>query len=206
MLMYKIKNLSIINCPIKRFCTITTANIPANTIIAKELPFRPDDKYANETSQYNIAFILIKKALKIYPVKFLSLLPDELDINSIDYDKIKLAHLLYLPTIDKNTAILYATKYFRNTFRFDGSTCFLFDSVQYNHSCNPNVIFYQKGHHMIFRTVCDIKAGEELTVRYGNNIINFNLRQNKLLRYYNFICECVRCKNEQKLLMNKNTR
>ena len=200
MLIYRYPNLSKINCPMKGSCTIATTNIPANTIIAKEFAFRPDDKYLNEKNHYNIAFILVKKALKIYPEKFLSLIPDELDENSIHYDKIKSAHLLYLPSLDKNTAILYATKFFRNAFRFAGSACFLFDSSQYNHSCNPNIVFYQNEDHMIFRATRDIKAGEEITERYGNDIMNFKVRQEKLLHNYNFICECTRCRKEKLIL------
>lgn len=56
-----------------------------------------------------------------------------------------------------------------------------------NHSCKPNIYFYEKNNAMYFKTLCDIKKGNELKISYLRNKTNTSTKE-YLLNHYNFIC------------------
>ncbi len=64
-----------------------------------------------------------------------------------------------------------------------------------NHSCKPNIYFYEKNNMMYFEALNNIKKGEELCYSYLRNytFINQKDKQNYLFNHYNFICKCIIC-------------
>ena len=66
---------------------------------------------------------------------------------------------------------------------------FLIKGAKMNHSCNPNIIFYEKDDKMVFESCKTIKKGEELCYSYLRNNTDINHKQ-YLIDHYNFSCEC----------------
>eukprot|EP00730_Choanoeca_flexa_P014322 TRINITY_DN6223_c0_g1_i2.p1 TRINITY_DN6223_c0_g1~~TRINITY_DN6223_c0_g1_i2.p1 ORF type:complete len:405 (+),score=80.45 TRINITY_DN6223_c0_g1_i2:177-1391(+) len=76
----------------------------------------------------------------------------------------------------------------------------------FNHSCSPNCIQYgdiNARHvdddcfdHLVIRTVCDVEAGESLTLSYLELTLPSKARQALLLDHYGFACQCPRCERE----------
>ena len=69
----------------------------------------------------------------------------------------------------------------------------LFKGAMMNHSCIPNIIFYEKNNIMYFETLKDVNKNEELTYSYLRNSKNQVEKQNYLIDHYNFICNCKSC-------------
>lgn len=86
-----------------------------------------------------------------------------------------------------------------NGFNFKSKgTAMLYYGSFFNHSCDPNVIYYSSKGKMIFKAVRDICVGEELCISY----IAFcedddHIDRHLLLSNWNFTCGCVKCKTEK---------
>ena len=88
---------------------------------------------------------------------------------------------------------LYELKFKRNAFNYNGYAAILFEGAKFNHSCDHNVIFeptYEKGvNYMVFKTVRDVEAGEELCDNYLLSDKKGKSHQ-RLKEQYGFICTC----------------
>ena len=111
-------------------------------------------------------------------------------INNYPDKKIK----QFLLLIDTNILIFYYYKILFNAFDMN-TPAILPIGAKMNHSCKPNVYFYQKNNLMYFEALNDIKKNDELCYSYlrNYNFINQKDKQNYLLNHYNFICKCVMC-------------
>ena len=112
-------------------------------------------------------------------------------INNYPEKKIK----KYLLMIEHNTLYFYYFKILFNAFDMNGSAAILPIGAKMNHSCKPNVYFYQKNNLMYFEALTEIKAGTELCYSYLRNykFINQKDKQNYLFNHYNFTCNCIIC-------------
>ncbi len=68
-------------------------------------------------------------------------------------------------------------------------------SNQLNHSCVPNVVFAISQNKIKLSADQDIKAGEELTIKYVNHA-SYPKRQKELAKDYAFQCRCPKCVQE----------
>ena len=67
----------------------------------------------------------------------------------------------------------------------------------FNHSCSPNVLRASIGPYLIFRTLCPVAAGEELTISYIETEFLHEptaIRHAELAR--DFVCACSKCSKE----------
>ena len=112
-------------------------------------------------------------------------------INNYPDQKIK----KYLLMIDNNILNLYYFKILFNAFDMNNNAVILPIGAKMNHSCKPNIYFYQKNNIMCFEALTDIKAGTELCCSYLRNykFINQKDKQTYLFNHYNFICQCITC-------------
>ncbi|XP_043916583.1 histone-lysine N-methyltransferase SMYD3 [Protopterus annectens] len=67
-----------------------------------------------------------------------------------------------------------------------------------NHSCDPNCVIVFNGSQLLLHSVCEIQAGEELTIAYIDLIAPSFDRNKELLKRYCFICDCHRCQTQDK--------
>ena len=116
----------------------------------------------------------------------------------LELDKLCSTIYHYIYTYFKTTyttdeLLLLSAKYMCNAFEFGSSPIILFTGAQINHSCLPNVIFKKKGKFMIFYTVTNIKAGEEICDTYVDISLDKQKRHSRLLNQYGFTCLCIRC-------------
>ncbi len=112
-------------------------------------------------------------------------------INNYHDKKIK----KYLLLVDNDIIILYYYKILFNAFDMNNNPTILPIGAKMNHSCKPNIYFYQKNNMMYFEALCNINKGDELCYSYLRNykFINQKDKQNYLLNHYNFICKCIIC-------------
>lgn len=89
----------------------------------------------------------------------------------------------------------YYYKILFNAFQMNNKACILKIGAMMNHSCSPNIVFYEYNNTMIFESICDIKKGTELCYSY---LRNYKYKTNKdkldyLINHYNFKCGCDIC-------------
>jgi hypothetical protein len=186
---------------------IVIENIPKNTIIIKEKPGAFISYENKSESSHNDMYRMIYKIFYQSPnetvLKFLKLTPHILDLYCLPYAFYKSEIVTIQNKKIRNTLLsieskdlrLYCAKYCRNAFRFLNGSALLFNGTLNNHSCYPNVSFKESDGYMIFKTIRDIRKGEELYISYINTTnMNTKERQNHLLKNYGFICECIKCK------------
>ena len=178
--------------------------IKKGTIILKEVPKYNlfNQKQIDRTIE--MLYLMLKNEsdiniINLYPRKRINLLNNTSPylINLIKYinkypnDKIK----KYLLGIDINKLYQYYYKYLFNAFDMHSTPVLLFKGAMMNHSCIPNVIFYEKNYIMHFETLRDINKNEELTYSYlrNSNVISKIDRMNYLIDHYNFKCLCELC-------------
>ncbi|XP_028033447.1 SET and MYND domain-containing protein 4 isoform X1 [Bombyx mandarina] len=89
----------------------------------------------------------------------------------------------------------------KNIIKHDGKSVFLAGAVfptlaLFNHSCEPGVVRYFYGSHIVVRAVKNIKKGEEVCENYGPifTTVPKEKRQMELKDRYWFDCECIPCK------------
>jgi hypothetical protein len=109
--------------------------------------------------------------------------------------------------IDNNTIYFYYFKILFNAFDMNGTPAILPIGAKMNHSCQPNVYFYQKNNMMYFEALTDINIGDELCYSYLRNYkyLNQKDKQNYLFRHYNFTCQCIIC-SELECILDTNAR
>ena len=71
-----------------------------------------------------------------------------------------------------------------------------------NHSCNPNAFFYKREgvdrtNDIVLFAARNIKKGEEISISYINNAMDYDDRQALLEYPYRFTCICEKCKQEK---------
>lgn len=110
-------------------------------------------------------------------------------IKEANYDKIK-DDLLLSKNLNK-----YYYKYLFNAFEMYNSPVLLFIGAMMNHSCQPNIKFYEKNNAMYFEALTDIKKGDELTYSYLRNsgVTTDKDKKMYLIQHYNFKCQCKLC-------------
>lgn len=131
--------------------------------------------------------------------------------------QIKRSHLKTLPGVVLTNAFEIANDAGQDTHVL----CSL--ASRFNHSCSPNVsycplLLVKKGptqagegepacrSHMVFVTLKNVKAGDELTMNYlgwsadkqGCTFMDVTARRHRLARRYNFHCECPLCMAQAK--------
>ena len=62
-----------------------------------------------------------------------------------------------------------------------------------NNDCLPNSTYFCIGKFFISYCIKEIKKGEEITIRYNNRYLTYEDRQEKLLKYWGFKCNCQLC-------------
>jgi hypothetical protein len=167
-----------------------------------------------ETSDYNlfghyktnqildILYLMLKnkddiKIINLYPRNNIKLInqyknPYLIDLlKEIKYcsnNKIK----KFLLEHDNDTLYTYYYKILFNAFDMYGSPVLLFNGAMINHSCTPNVKFYESNNTMYFETLTNVKKGEEITYSYLRNVVIKTTKEKHLylLNHYNFKCQC----------------
>jgi hypothetical protein len=101
----------------------------------------------------------------------------------------------FLLAVDELVLYQYYYKYLYNAFEMHKSPVILFTGAKMNHSCRPNIIFFEKNNAMFFKTLTEILKGDELTYSYLRNCdLSEQKEQIKYLEYhYGFTCECQKC-------------
>ena len=62
----------------------------------------------------------------------------------------------------------------------------------------PNSVYFCIGKFFISYSIKEIKKGEEITIRYNNRSLTYEDRQEKLLKYWEFKCNCQLCEYQKK--------
>ena len=176
---------------------IATENIAKNEIILIEKPIYKE----------NDIIILLYSILKnkedniiknLYPRKNIELLNNNnpfLNISKIINNHPNKKIKQYLSLIDINIVYFYYYKILFNAFDMNNSPTILPFGAMMNHSCDPNIIFYEKNNLMYFQTLKNIKKNEELCYSYFRNYKPNNEKEKKiyLINHYNFECACTKC-------------
>lgn len=143
---------------------------------------------------------LINKNKKLWNM-FLTFCPNEIDeysINITDIEKIILLAptkiKVFLKNFEINNIILYYEKIKRNMFELNNYKTVLFDSVFFNHSCEPNLDYYfdNTTNQIKFIANKNIDKNEELLICYNEN-------SNKLKSTYGFECDCNLCLSNRRI-------
>jgi SET domain-containing protein len=134
--------------------------------------------------------------ISLYPREYMNLNNSYL-INLMklinNYNNHKIRKFLLL--IDIKTLYFYYSKILFNAFQMNNNACVLPIGAMMNHSCSPNIIFYEKNNTMIFEALTNINKNDELCYSYLRNYkyTNNKDKQLYLLNHYNFICQCSLC-------------
>ena len=67
-----------------------------------------------------------------------------------------------------------------------------------NHSCLPNTTFFAIGDFYLSLAIQDINIGDEITSSYCSLALSYDERQEKLMKYWGFNCNCELCNYENK--------
>lgn len=112
-------------------------------------------------------------------------------INKYNNQKVK----KYLLSVKIDLLYLYYLKILFNAFQMNNYSSILPLGAMMNHSCKPNIIFYEKNNMMIFEALTNINKNDELFYSYLRNYKYNNQKdkQNYLLNHYNFNCSCSIC-------------
>ena len=138
-----------------------------------------------------------KDIVNLYPRTYIDLSNTYLSnllkiINNYNNYKIK-KYLL----INSNILNFYFCKILFNAFEMNNYSTILPIGAMMNHSCNPNIVFYEKNNLMYFEAIVNIKKNDELCYSYLRNYkySNYKDKQLYLLNHYNFVCNCYECNN-----------
>lgn len=77
---------------------------------------------------------------------------------------------------------------------------YLFPTIsKMNHSCEPNCFIDREENHFLIRTLKKVKKNEELTLCYLQTgaLVPKRQRSEQLLKQWNFVCKCSRCRNPE---------
>ncbi len=172
---------------------IANENIKKGTKILIEKPIYIADDIIG------LLYIMLKNSsdkdlINLYPRGDFKLLNDKNNPYNIDlyklinkYDKnIK----KFLLSINEKQLYNYYYKILFNAFQLNNKVCILKIGAMMNHSCSPNIIFYENNNNMIFETNSNIKKGTELCYSYLRNYKLGKDNHKYLMDHYNFICNC----------------
>ena len=180
---------------------IALENIQKGEIILNEKPLFNLFGKKNNNYMLQMLYIMLKNnenhyILNLYPRNKIELINNDnpYNINLIkiinNYNDNKTKR--FLLSFDKSTLYLYYYKYLFNAFDMNNSPVILPIGALMNHSCTPNIIFYEHNNTMLFETLHNIKKGSELCYSYLRNYkskTNIN-KHTYLINHYNFICKC----------------
>jgi hypothetical protein len=183
---------------------IATTEIPVGTVILIEKPFYSID--LDDDTQYPYLEGLLDlhrdpKFLQMAPLKlttfdkFTSLVDDDFLKKAVNKDH----RFKSISHLNHDQLWLYYEKYSRNAFSFNQgqSAVLLSQGTFFNHSCLPNVIYFQVGNKMFFVTTQRILKNQELTISYINPVKQVKIRQSSIVKY-GFVCNCLFCLDKQK--------
>jgi hypothetical protein len=178
---------------------ISTTFIKKNTIILIETPLFNLFGFKIDNMIIQMLYLLLKNKdnnyiKELYPREPLLLINNSspYNINLIkiikEYSDNKIKQ--FLLEFNKETLYQYYYKYLFNAFSMYSSPVILPIGAMMNHSCTPNIKFYEKNNAMYFETIKDIKPNEELNYSY---LRNYKYSSNKekyeyLINHYNFKC------------------
>lgn len=193
----RIKQVAIKN---KNYGMIALKKIPKNTIIIKEVPaFQLDSKQEIISDIFQLLYqILTSNRIKEFNnfqpktsekfQNYRSALQKEL--NKLKHTQFNNIYIFFIENYSEDEILLLSAKYMCNAFT---PASILLIGAKLNHSCAPNVIFYQNKNQFYFKTTRDIEANEEICDNYVDITKNKETRQKRLLEQYGFICQCVKC-------------
>jgi hypothetical protein len=176
--------------------TFATKDIPEGEVVLREKLYN----LSHPKKDVSYSFRLIRELLDDPHAKkqFLDLVPLEKDPYFPKLTEEQEMHRKQiLPELTPEEAHIYYTKFARNAFGFGDHPGFLFYGTRMNHSCKPNVHYEKDGNHMVFRTTCPIRKGDEMLDSYINWRKPREERQAELLRRYGFSCGCSKCEAEK---------
>ena len=172
---------------------IANENIKKGEIILIEKPLY------QETDIIKLLYEILKNKedsdiISLYPRKNIELHNNPYLYNLIklinNYNNIKVKKFLCLI----NTKILnhYYCKILFNAFQMNSSCVILPIGAMMNHSCKPNIYFYEKQNEMYFEALTNINKNDELCYSYLRNYKYSNNKEKQiyLFNHYNFICKC----------------
>ena len=189
-------NINITIIKDENYKIIAKEKIKKGTIILVEKPI-----YI-ETDTIKLLYEILRNKddnniISLYPREYINLNNSYL-INLMklinNYNNYKVRKFLLL--IDVNTLYFYYCKILFNAFQMNNNACILPIGAMMNHSCKPNIIFYEKNNMMIFEALTNINKNDELCYSYLRNY-KYNNQKDKqlyLFNHYNFICQCSLCK------------
>lgn len=208
--MWKDNRISEVFIKKKGIGMIALTDIPANTLIMKEVPIsvvKINNQTVSDIFQilYDVLSDPNKKSLfeKFLPNSINEFEPHRNNLMK-EFHKLKKSRLNNIYQFINNNftndeILLYSAKYMCNAFEFNDGSAILINGAKFNHSCIPNVIFVSDENYMYFYTIRDIKTGEELTDNYVDIMSNTKTRKKRLYNQYGFDCQCERCIGSDKL-------
>ena len=183
---------------------ICNKNIKGSTIILEDIPICNDKTYLINSDiniLYNMFdYIIDEKIDQLYPRTY-----DNINnINKKGKYSFESQHIIKqilkcqnkkikrILLYDESKLELYYYKYLFNAFTMYNKPIILAIGSKFNHSCNPNIIFYERDNKMVFETKRDIKKGEELFISYLRNVPESEILKHSqyLLDHYNFNYLC----------------
>ena len=171
----------ITNDTIKGRSCISNKNIRKGETILIEKPFLVIDikEYKNIVQTLKLKINLLSKLMNLAPeTKYVHI--DESNVEK------------YLKEIIK--------KIKTNAFSYNSekSIAMLYFGSFFNHSCDPNLYYYQSGDKIIFKACKNIVVKEELCISYIQLYSEENyINRNERLKNWNFVCKCFKCKTDK---------
>lgn len=174
-----------------------TRSIPQGTVLVREKPILLKDEPLDDHYKYKF----IQKVLSdpYMSHSFIDMVPHEIDPEDpsvMQYDSLRAMHQAYLPELSPHEIRLYCMKYKRNVFSFKDKHGIFVYARRINHSCRPNVAYYQDGNALLFQTTRPIEKGDEIYISYINTSLPGEERKSILQQRYGFDCLCEKCQND----------
>ena len=193
-------NITVVNSE-KGRSVIATKNIKKNTLIYV------DTVTYHSYDDFEIIYNILNSNDEQLINKYFNLVPDTIDEQCISRKNIlknlnNSKYKDYFKNVDIDTIRLLYEKLSRNNFCFnlnDYPNCesaLFIDSIYFNHSCSPNVLYYIINDKIYFYSIRDIYEGEELYITYIDifkNPSERSERKKQLLKNYGFECNCELC-------------
>jgi hypothetical protein len=179
-------------CNNDNYQVFANQDIKRGTVILIEKPIY----IANDIIE--LLYLLLKNKndndlINLYPrneIKLINFNNNPYNINLIKVINKSKLYVKFFNSINIDTLYQYYYKILFNAFEMNNKACILKIGAMMNHSCNPNIKFYEHNNNMIFESLVDIKKNTELCYSYlRNNKTNID-NHTYLLNHYNFNCTC----------------